>query len=202
MASSTPPMYTDTPLALIPTPKFETGQACNTGQFDDPFTTEASHMAISHNAFIRGFNSIYQQARRISAADKPDFVGYCLAWVECVATHHRYEETDFFPNVDRAAGREGLMGGAVREHEAFYGGMERMRKYLLEKGGAFSGTQLVAIMDSFKEPLHDHLKAEPGAIVALAKYSTPENPIDILGIAGAAGKCGLLSFPILGPLGY
>lgn len=36
--------------------------------------------------------------------------------------------------------------------------------------------------------LYDCLKAEPGAIVALSKIYTAEHPIDILGIADAAGK--------------
>lgn len=44
-------------------------------------------------------------------------------------------------------------------------------------------------MDSFMEPLYNHLKAEPGEIVALSRYNTAEHPIDILGIADAAGKC-------------
>lgn len=146
-------------------------------------------MALGHNSFIRGFNSIYQQAPRVQhRADKSDFVGYCLAWIECVATHHHYEETELFTSVDKAAGRKGLMDQAVHEYEAFYSGMERMKRYLLDKDDKFGSTELIAIMDSFKESLHSHLKAEPGAIVALAKYSTPDNPIDILGIADAAGK--------------
>lgn len=146
-------------------------------------------MALSHNAFIRGFNSIYQQAPRLrEPADKTDFAGYCIAWADCVATHHHYEETEFFPNIDRAAGRTGLMDGAVHEHEAFQGGLQRFKKYLEDKGADFSAAELIALMDEFKEPLHSHLKAEPPAIVALAKYSTPEKPIDILGIADAAGE--------------
>jgi hypothetical protein len=40
-----PPMYTDTPLALIPTPLHTTGKT-------NPFTLEASNMALSHNALI------------------------------------------------------------------------------------------------------------------------------------------------------
>ncbi|CAJ2506592.1 Uu.00g077780.m01.CDS01 [Anthostomella pinea] len=194
MANRTPPMYTDAPLALIHTPKFETGKWPDHSLMDlllkdDPFTIEASHMALSHNSFIRGFNSIYQQAPRVqSSADKSDFVGYCLAWIECVATHHHYEETEFFPNVDKDAGQNGLMGQVVHEHEEFQGGMDRMKDYLLQKEADFSGDELIAIMDSFKQPLHSHLKAEPGAIVALAKYSTSDHPIDILAIAGAAGK--------------
>ncbi|KAI0198132.1 hypothetical protein F4808DRAFT_437193 [Astrocystis sublimbata] len=179
---SKPPMYTDHPLTLIPTPKFQTSK-------DDPFTIEASHMALSHNAFIRGFNSIYQQGPRLKLdTDKSDFVGYSLSWVDCVVAHHHYEETELFPNIDRAAGRKGLMDDATHEHEAFYGGMDRMKKYLQRKGADFSSNELLEIMDSFKDALHSHLKAEPPAIVALAQYSTAENPIDILGIAGTAGK--------------
>lgn len=73
-------------------------------------------MALSHNAFIRGFNSIYQQAPRVPASDKADFVGYCIAWHDCVDTHHHYEEKEFFPNVNKAAGRDDLMQSAVHDH--------------------------------------------------------------------------------------
>jgi hypothetical protein len=71
-------------------------------------------MALRHNAFIRGFNSNYQHAPRVQTpADKADFVGYCIAWVDCVEQHHRYEETEFFPAIDKATGKKGLMSGAV-----------------------------------------------------------------------------------------
>lgn len=73
-------------------------------------------MAISHNAFIRGFNSIYQQAPRLPPADKPDFVDYCIAWHDCIDAHHRYEEIELFPGVNKAAGRTDLMTTAVQEH--------------------------------------------------------------------------------------
>lgn len=150
-------------------------------------------MALSHNAFIRGFNSIYQQASRLrEPRDKSDFVDYCQAWIECVKTHHHYEETDLFPNINKAAGTTGLMEDAVHEHELFYGGMDRMKAYLDETGAEFSAAELISIMDSFKEPLHSHLKAEPPAIVDLARYSTEQNPIDIMDIAAAAGKTLLL----------
>lgn len=109
MTTKMPPMYSDSPLPVLHTPKFETGET-------DPFTIEASHMALSHNSFIRGFNSIYQQAPRIPEADRLDFAGYCLAWHSLIHQHHYYEETDFFPNIDKAAGKKGLMDGAVNEH--------------------------------------------------------------------------------------
>lgn len=83
--------------------------------------------------------------------------------------------------------------------------MERMKKSLLDKSTDFSGTELIAIMDSFKEPLHSHLKAEPGAFVALPMYITPGKPVDILGIADAASKiefyCSVSScFGLFGPM--
>ncbi|KAI8623983.1 hypothetical protein F5Y19DRAFT_481121 [Xylariaceae sp. FL1651] len=116
-------------------------------------------MALSYNAFIRGFNSIYQQAPRLRLdADKSDFVGYCLAWVDCVVTHHHYEEPELFPNIDKAAGRKGLMDGAIHEHEAFYGGTDRIKEYLQSKGSRFFNIELLGIMDSFKEALHSHLE--------------------------------------------
>ena len=121
-----PPTYSNFPLALLPTPKFETGKVSllNLTSFppphkpnqSDPFTIEASHMALSHNSFIRGFNTIYQQAPRLLPPNKQDFVGYCLAWHRCVAEHHHYEETEFFPAIDRAVGRTGVMEGAVEQH--------------------------------------------------------------------------------------
>ncbi|CAJ2508337.1 Uu.00g133630.m01.CDS01 [Anthostomella pinea] len=175
------PLYTDVPLAVIHTPRYETSKT-------DPFTVEASKMALSHNAFIRGFNSIYQQAPRLLPGDKSDFVGYCIAWHDCVEAHHRYEEDHFFPNVNKAAGLTGLMDSAVHEHASFHDGMERFKSYLRTEGVGFSATELLAIMDSFKEPLHSHLRAEPPLIAALAKYSTHDNPIDILEIANAAAR--------------
>ena len=42
---------------------------------------DASHMALVHNVFIRGYNSIYQQAPHIRPADYRDFYWLlpCLA---------------------------------------------------------------------------------------------------------------------------
>ncbi|KAK8127963.1 hypothetical protein PG984_009071 [Apiospora sp. TS-2023a] len=145
-------------------------------------------MALSHNAFIRGFNSIYQQAPRLELADQSDFVGYCLAWMECVGIHHHYEETALFPAIDRAAGQKGLMDEALHEHETLYGGLARMKKYLREKGSDYAAAELLAIMNSFKEALHSHLESEPQAIAALAEYSSPEHPIDVVKIVLAAGE--------------
>ncbi|KAK6614728.1 hemerythrin HHE cation binding domain-containing protein [Botrytis cinerea] len=128
-------------------------------------------MALSHKSFIRSFNSIYQQAPRIqSRVDKKDF------------------DTEFFPAIEKAAGHKGLMDGAVDQHAAFHDGLERFKSYLQEKGPSFLSEELIQIMDSFSEPLYNHLKEEPQIIADLSQYNTPETPIDILAIAAEAGK--------------
>jgi len=77
-------------------------------------------MALSHNSFIRGFNSIYQQAPRIGnvPSEIKQFIDYCLAWRTLVFTHHHYEETELFPAIEQATGVKGVMDGEVKEHGA------------------------------------------------------------------------------------
>ncbi|KAI9783036.1 MAG: hypothetical protein M1816_001613 [Peltula sp. TS41687] len=179
-----PPMYINTPLALLHTPAYMTGN-------HDSFTLEASHMALSHNSFIRGFNSIYQQAPRITVSDSKDFIGYCLAWHACVDEHHHYEETKLFPAIEAAVGEEGILDGEVEEHAAFHKGLEAFKTYLVnlaDHESDFSSAKLIAIMNSFSEPLYSHLRSEPEVLLALSRFSTPERPIDLVEIGSTAGK--------------
>ncbi|KAI1184127.1 hypothetical protein F5B17DRAFT_447452 [Nemania serpens] len=185
-----PPMYTDQPLSLIPTLKFQTGNAV--GQ-DDAFTIEASHMALSNNALIRGFNSIYQQAPHLSLdADKSDFVGYCISWAECVLTHYEYETCNLFLGIEKAARERGLMNShSSLEGHLFYVELDSIRRYLLYirfRGFGFSSTELLRLMDRFKKMFHEHLKSKPLALAAIVEYSTPGNPIDIHRIVETAER--------------
>lgn len=84
-------------------------------------------MTLSHNSFIRGFNSIYQQAPRIKSVDHKDFVGYCLAWHTCIEAHHHYEETLFFPAIEEAVGEKGIMDGEVEQHGMIERGLKNQR---------------------------------------------------------------------------
>jgi hypothetical protein len=73
-------------------------------------------MTLSHNSLIRGFNSIYQQAPRISASNYKDFTGYCLAWYRCIEQHHMHEEVNYFQEIERLTGQKGVMDGEVEQH--------------------------------------------------------------------------------------
>ena len=77
---------------------------------------DASHMALVYNVFIRGYNSIYQQAPHIQPVDYRDFLGYCLAWHEMVQGHHDSEEEVLFPGIEEATGVKGIMDGEKAEH--------------------------------------------------------------------------------------
>lgn len=76
-------------------------------------------MALTHNSFIRGYNSIYQQAPRVGAADAKDFIAYCLAWRTCVYEHHHHQETEYFPAIDEATHEEGIMHEEIKAHGVF-----------------------------------------------------------------------------------
>jgi hypothetical protein len=52
----------------------------------------------------------------------------------------------------------------------------------------FNPPRLLEIMDSFSEPLYSHLKAEPQALLALSRFSSPERQFDLTKIALEAGK--------------
>lgn len=77
---------------------------------------DASHMAIVHNVIVRGYNSIYKQARYIRSHDVRDFIGYCTSWNDMVLGHHRSEETVLFPLLEQGAGVPGLMDTDKNEH--------------------------------------------------------------------------------------
>jgi hypothetical protein len=69
--------------------------------------------------------------------------------------------------------------------------MDTFKNYLVGLKGKereFSSKQLIEIMDSFSQPLYAHLSEELDAIVNLSRFSTTENPIDIVAIALKVGK--------------
>ena len=157
-----PPL--DSPCPLVHTPQYETKK-------NDTFTKGATHMALVHNAILRGFNSIYQQAPHVKEADYPDFVGYSLAWYNFVKLHHDDEETELFPKVEEIIGKKGIWGQTHKEHEAFLAGLGEYESYLkgLKTPKDFDGAKLVSIMDTFQKPFNDHFHSEIKTIAALSE---------------------------------
>jgi Hemerythrin HHE cation binding domain len=129
-------------------------------------------MALIHNAILRGFNSIYQQAPHVQPSDYASFIGYSLAWFHFVKSHHDDEEETLFPMVEKVIGKPGIWDETHAEHESFLGGLGKFNEYLTEvqaKPETFDGKKLVALMDGFMEPFNNHFHSEIKTIAALSE---------------------------------
>ncbi|KAL7625968.1 hypothetical protein AAE478_002737 [Parahypoxylon ruwenzoriense] len=165
-------VWADQPVELIVTPQFETGKT-------DIFTTGATHMALLHNAILRGYNSIYQQAPHVRPADALDFAGYCRTWFRFVKTHHDDEEAVLFPKVAEVLRDETVWEGTHREHEAFLEGLAEFDRYaaaVTEQGRPFDGDELRRVMHTFQDAFATHFHSEIRTIAALAEHPNAPRP--------------------------
>jgi hemerythrin-like domain-containing protein len=128
-----------------------------------------------HNAILRSINAIYLQCVNVERAPERvgDFVNYCYVWGEMVEEHHRTEETDVFPELEKLLDAPGLMEGNVEQHHAFHDGFEAYRTYVKQvRDGQekYDGKKLKATIDSFMPVLRQHLYDEIDSLIALEKY--------------------------------
>ncbi|KAJ3491335.1 hypothetical protein NLG97_g5613 [Lecanicillium saksenae] len=157
--------WADAPIPLVATPQHLTSKT-------DLFTAGATHMALVHNAMIRGFNSIYQQAHYIDDQLSQDFIGYSLTWASFVTSHHHDEEDNLFEKVSALLGDKAIWAETHKEHDSFIDGVAQFEKYLkgLSKSTKLSADELIRIMDSFRERFGNHLHSEVKTIADLAKH--------------------------------
>lgn len=101
--------WADGPCELVHTPQFLSKK-------ENIWTKGATHMALLHNAILRGFNSIYLQAPYVKVEDYAAFVGYSLTWFRFVKSHHDDEEAELFPKVDDILKEEGIWNETHQEH--------------------------------------------------------------------------------------
>ncbi|KAM3428780.1 hypothetical protein MY4824_008631 [Beauveria thailandica] len=164
--------WADAPIPLVATPQHLTEKT-------DLFTAGATHMALVHNALIRGFNSIYQQAPYIDEQLSHDFIQYSLTWASFVTSHHHDEEDNLFGKVSDLLDDKTVWAATHKEHEAFIDGVVQFQTYLKDLSASSSrlpADELLRIMDSFRAPLGDHLHSEVQTIAALAAH--PKAPAD------------------------
>ncbi|UPX17434.1 uncharacterized protein EKO05_0007788 [Ascochyta rabiei] len=161
--------WADTPCALVTTPQYATNKT-------DIFTTGATHMAHIHNAILRGYNSIYNQAPHIQEADKAAFVGYSMTWFRFVKSHHDDEEAGLFPKVAEVLGGKDseLWGVTHKEHESFLTGLAEYARYLeeLKTPNDFDGEILRTIMVGFQESFNHHFHSEISTIASFAELKS------------------------------
>lgn len=125
-----------------------------------------------HNVLIRGLNAIVQQAPHVkSKKDSKDLLSYVANWVKMVEHHHDTEESFIFPELEKFAGKPGLMNDPKHQHELFHDGLERLLKYAQstqpEKYKWEGPGGMREIIDSFSKDLMDHLYAEIDLFLSL-----------------------------------
>jgi hypothetical protein len=81
-------------------------------------------MALIHNILLRGLNCIYLQAPNISnLSDIQDFMAFCDAWSCTLHSHHKAEETVYFPLLKQQYHEKGVQARNHAEHETFLQGL-------------------------------------------------------------------------------
>jgi hypothetical protein len=134
-------------------------------------------MALAHNSFFRGLNSIYLQAPHVTnLTDIADFLTYCQAWFEMVTHHHDKEEEQFFPAIARYTGDERIMCENIDGHKHFHEGLKRFGKYVygdMDEGNFDAGV-LKGIIDGFKEPFERHMRQEIESLLRLERFGGEE----------------------------
>ena len=136
-------------------------------------------MTHAHNCMIRGLNAIVQQAPHIPDATNPkykeqdvkDLLFYVAAWVKTLEHHHDMEETIVFPEIEDFANQPGRMQVSKEQHKLFTPGLERLLAYAEQTPPSafrWAGADgLRSVIDSFSEPLMQHMADEIDVLLAL-----------------------------------
>jgi hemerythrin-like domain-containing protein len=159
--------WAEVPFKLIS----NTGAKEKIGLPQDHFCVKNSRsMALTHNTIFRALNAIYAQALLVAPGtqDASDMLKYCAIVYDFIHRHHVFEETMYFPDIERATKIPGLMSQNVEQHRKLDAGLERFRVFAeTSLPGSYSGEQLRSILESFAGVFEDHMHAEIAAILDL-----------------------------------
>jgi sterol-4alpha-carboxylate 3-dehydrogenase (decarboxylating) len=162
-----PSDWAEIPFKLIS----NTGAKTKVGLKQDHFCVRnARLMAVTHNTIFRALNAIYAQALLVvpGTQDAEDILKYCAVVYDFIHHHHVFEETMYFPDIEKATGLSGIMDTNIEQHRKLDIGLENFRSFaqtmLPEK---YSGEKLRGILDGFASVFEEHMHAEIGAIIDL-----------------------------------
>ncbi|KIO34519.1 hypothetical protein M407DRAFT_87747 [Tulasnella calospora MUT 4182] len=135
-------------------------------------------MAMIHNVFIRGFNSLLYYSGEVQPQTKQlqSFLGYALEVCTMLHHHHSGEETFYFPFIEGKIGA-GRMSANVAAHEAFskpFETFEELVKKLISNPELWDAKVFRDSVHSFMPVLREHLAEELTTLDAaeLRKYIT------------------------------
>lgn len=140
-------------------------------------------MAHTHNAILRGLNSIYLQSPYLNttttkAQDKSDFLFFTKTWASWVTHHHKIEEEILFPGFERVTGVPGLMARDVEQHHGFEGELQGFLKYVSEVGVEdVQGDEIRKRIEAFGESFRVHLEQEVEGLIGLGVYEAVQGEL-------------------------
>jgi hypothetical protein len=123
-------------------------------------------MAAFHNSFKQQFEENYRLADgtfHSKGMSLAGFLYHALRVSRSLDGHHRIEEAHIFPIL--AAKHPAFRPGAghIQSHRDIHDGLERYNKYIdqaMRDPSKYNSLQFRAVMDSFHQPLYDHLDQE------------------------------------------
>ncbi|KAL2834096.1 hypothetical protein BJY01DRAFT_224473 [Aspergillus pseudoustus] len=132
----------------------------------------ANVMAHTHNAMIRGLNSIYLQAEHISdPRDISDFLFFIKAWASWVSHHHVLEEEHMFPGFEQVLGAQDFLQGNVDQHHAFQPALEELLEYGLNtRPAGYSASTVRGLVERLAPAFREHLSDEIDTLLAMQRY--------------------------------
>ena len=120
-------------------------------------------MAYTHNTILRGLNAIYHHAPNVTlgTSDASSFLLYCRTVCDFLQLHHETEEEFFFPAIEKASRRPGLMNGNIKQHEAFEEQVRKLSEYTaITTAEKFQPQTLRLLIEDTVKPLGQHLHEE------------------------------------------
>jgi hypothetical protein len=123
-------------------------------------------MALVHNVFLRGLNSIILQGPNVrKEQDVIDFFLYCETWILIVEHHHEIEETHFFVDLEKL---HQDLDVERDQHKQIHDGLDKFEAYIKNTSPkSYEWTDLKAILDSFTTVFTEHLHREIQTLLAL-----------------------------------
>jgi hemerythrin-like domain-containing protein len=126
-------------------------------------------MAVAHNMFIRGLNSVYLQAPLIhEPKDAADLFIFCKAWIIAIKHHHDVEEAALFTDLEKFTHDAKILARERDQHRQIHEGLSRFKQYITEtQPEAYRWKDFESVLESFSGVLKMHLTEEIEALLKL-----------------------------------
>jgi hemerythrin-like domain-containing protein len=123
----------------------------------------AATMAEFHNILIRSLNSVYKSSEGVKSGtrDAADLLLYGQFLCDMIEVHHSWEETSYFPALEKFAGQRGILESNVEQHHAFEKGLQTLHEYCQIPTERFSTQKLQGLIEDIAPALNKHLHEEP-----------------------------------------